>query len=428
MTRRWMVLGGGVLWGAFAGAVACNDDLASGTSTATGTGAATSGTSTGTSGTGTGTTTSGTGTGSSTGTGTGGGGMCVVNRAPTIAAAVDSATAGIVTTPQFVGLSVGVIDQGTNYTQYFGDATIGTPMSSTSILRIGSVSKTFTATLLGELAQSGAVSVGIQPGDPPETKVNDPVCTPPPSRAEITLGQLASHYSGLPDASTPPPNSENSAWLHFCNDSTANDNPGAYLYSNFGYDILGYDVVARMGQPTWEAAVQSTITDPLNMPDTRTLEQLDPTQLSRVAEDYDYTNNMITADTSNPIPLGDYPAGALFSTLPDQMTWLAFNMRDGNTNCAPSDTVCQLSLTLPLLRTPRGPADPNTQIALAWGIRDLTGCGDLYYFKGGAIGSYRAFIAYTLVPEKRGVVVMFNYSLDASVMENLVSKLLKTIP
>jgi CubicO group peptidase (beta-lactamase class C family) len=353
-------------------------------------------------------------------------------RATTIAAAVDTATMSVRADPSFVGLAVGVIDQGTVYTQYYGQAILSptpSPMSSASILRIGSLTKTFTATLLADLAVRGDVAVGIAPGDPPETKVVDPLCSPPPSRAAITLGQLASHYSGLPDSIMPGPPDEASVWMHFCQDPTTYNMPGAaYLYSNYGYDLLGYDCAARLSQPTWEAAVQATITDPLGMPDTRTLPNLDSAQLARVAEDYS------TADGGTIVPMpgnsfapGDNPAGALLSTLPDQMTWLAFNMREGNDVCSPTDKVCLLSRGLGLLRLPRGPGNSNAQIALAWQVQNLE-CGHPYYWKGGAVDSYRAFIAYTIDPAKRGVVVMFNYVIDDRVMENLVANLLKSIP
>jgi CubicO group peptidase (beta-lactamase class C family) len=351
-------------------------------------------------------------------------------RAATIEAAVDSATASILADPKFVGLALGVIDQGTVYTKYFGQAnlTTATPMSSTSILRIGSVTKTYTATLLADLAQQGKVAVGIASGDPPETKVVDPSCTPPSTRAAITLGQLASHYSGLPDNIMPGPMDEASVWTHFCQDSTTDDKPGMYRYSNYGYDLLGYDVTARLGQPSWQAAVQTTITDVLGMADTRTLEELSTAQLGRVAEDYDADpNGALVATTGDPIPPGDYPAGGLLSTLPDQMTWLAFNLRDSNAACAPTDKVCLLSHTLALLRLPRGPGNPGTQIALSWVVQNLEN-GHVFYWKAGAIGSYRAIIAYTVDPAKRGVMAMFNYAVDDSVLESLPATLLKTIP
>jgi CubicO group peptidase (beta-lactamase class C family) len=280
------------------------------------------------------------------------------SRAPTIAAAVDSATTSIRADSKFVGLAVGVLDQGTAYTQYYGQADLSssTPLSGTSILRIGSLTKTYTATLLADLAQRGVVAVGIASGDPPETKVNPP-CTPPASRAAITLGQLGSHTSGLPASTMPNPVDEASAWTHFCGESTMNAMPG-YLYSNFGYDILGYDVAARASQPSWEAAVQATITDPLGMPDTRAIADLDASQLSRVAKDYTTNaSGTIVANADTPFAGGDDPAGALLSTLPDQMKWLAFNMRDGTETCSTTDKVCMLSHALGLLRLPRGASD-----------------------------------------------------------------------
>jgi hypothetical protein len=47
---------------------------------------------------------------------------------------------------------------------------------------------------------------------------------------------------------------------------------------------------------------------------------------------------------------------------------------------------------------------------------------------GAAPSPYRAFIAYTLDPAKRGVVLMFNYDIDDKTMEDLAAYLLRTVP
>src|SRR4029453_12191723 len=93
------------------------------------------------------------------------------SRAKSVQDAVEAATAGARADSRFVGLAVGVIDGDNAASFYYGKANIGkqTPRSAQSIMRIGSNTKPFTATMLANLARLGIVKVGVRQGDPPET-------------------------------------------------------------------------------------------------------------------------------------------------------------------------------------------------------------------------------------------------------------------
>jgi hypothetical protein len=84
------------------------------------------------------------------------------------------------------------------------------------------------------------------------------------------------------------------------------------------------------------------------------------------------------------------------------------------------------------MRVPRGitdeSTDPNARVGLAWVITDLDGCNHSLYAKQGGVGSYRSYIAYTLEPTRRGVVLMFNYAISPPPTSALAAEILQTIP
>ncbi|HNX50629.1 MAG TPA: serine hydrolase domain-containing protein [Thermoanaerobaculaceae bacterium] len=146
-----------------------------------------------------------------------------------------------------------------------------------AVFQIGSVTKVFTATLLAQQVVKGAL------------RLEDTVASRLPftlkesgrGGVEMTLGQLASHTSGL--AHHQPPGLTMHAWLHFHPDEPWRDydrsrfeeylkedlelasTPGtAYFYSNLGMSLVGLVLSLKSGKP-YEAMLQEGIFRPLRM-------------------------------------------------------------------------------------------------------------------------------------------------------------------
>ena len=123
-------------------------------------------------------------------------------------------------------LVFGVVDGDKSEVVTFGQLDNGKAPDGDTVYEIGSVTKTFTATLLARAVLSGRVTLDTAVAQLlPDFKI--------PSRGgkEITLGELATQHSGLPrEASNLLPN-----------DFAMPRNPGAaYEYSNLGFGLLGY--------------------------------------------------------------------------------------------------------------------------------------------------------------------------------------------
>ncbi|HYG00352.1 MAG TPA: serine hydrolase domain-containing protein [Candidatus Saccharimonadales bacterium] len=93
---------------------------------------------------------------------------------------------------------VGLVDA--NGTQFFGygktsNATNATTVNENTLFDLGSITKTFTTTLLADMVSHGEVNLD----DPLENYLPATVKVPAYNGSKITLQDLATHSSGLPD-------------------------------------------------------------------------------------------------------------------------------------------------------------------------------------------------------------------------------------
>jgi serine-type D-Ala-D-Ala carboxypeptidase/endopeptidase len=151
------------------------------------------------------------------------------------------------------------------------------PAGPESIFEIGSITKTFTGTLLALMAHEGLVALD----DPVNRHLPDGVRVPSRGR-EITLEDLASHRSGLPGlprgllrrALWPDRHDPYARWDAARLEaavprSRPRREPGRRpAYSNYGFGLLGY-VLARLAGTSYEDLVRERICRPLGLADTR---------------------------------------------------------------------------------------------------------------------------------------------------------------
>lgn len=122
-----------------------------------------------------------------------------------------------------------------------------------SAFEIGSVTKTFTATVLADMVRRGEVSLD----DPVRTFLPAGVTVPSAGGEEIRLRDLATHTSGLPreatnldpaDVDDPYADYREADLLEYLKTAELSGKPGAaYEYSNLGYGLLGYALARRAG-------------------------------------------------------------------------------------------------------------------------------------------------------------------------------------
>jgi CubicO group peptidase (beta-lactamase class C family) len=126
---------------------------------------------------------------------------------------------------------------------------------------IGSITKTMTATLLASLAGDGVLALDDEIGRWLDAGPN----------ADITLGQLATHTSGLPPLAPNQPTEEANPYRDFTAQRAEEGlravtrTPGAgHVYSNFGYQLLGL-VLERASSHRYQDLLAERLLRPLGM-------------------------------------------------------------------------------------------------------------------------------------------------------------------
>lgn len=296
-----------------------------------------------------------------------------------------------------VGASVGVIYNGHIYQYGYGERSKEDQQlpDSNTIYEIGSITKTFTGTLLASFVLEG------------KCNLNDPVNKYLPKNTpllqkdgvSVTLKMLADHTSGLPripsdlwsgnNSPDDPYKSYDTIRLyHYLDTVKLRTVPGVqFSYSNLGFGLLG-TVLARMSGLSYQSLLMKYICTPLKMRDTRTF--LNNKQKERLANGY--------LGNGKEAPHWHFESlagcGAIRSSVNDLLKYLQAHLHP--------DTTKTLGKAIRLTEKPAY-AENNTQIGLAW--FSLNHSPGTYWHNGGT-GGFRSYCAYN--PSRQVAIVILS--------------------
>ena len=291
-----------------------------------------------------------------------------------------------------VGIAVGLVSpSGTEFFCYGHQSLSGDrPINERTLFEIGSVGKTFTASLLAAWTVQGEVALT----DPVRLYLPETVVLPTRSGREITLEHLATHTSGLPSI---PENLDPADWDNPYADYTVDQmyeflsslttvRIGEYEYSNLGMGLLGHALAYRAGT-SYEQLVIDTLATPLGLADTCIT--LTPEQEARTATGH---------NADGAYPRWDIPtlagAGALLSTAADLARFVGANLGLVDT---PLADALRMTHTI---RVPR-----HMPVGLAWHL--LITADKTIVEHHGATGGNWSYVGF-IPDEQRGVVVLAN--------------------
>jgi CubicO group peptidase (beta-lactamase class C family) len=227
-----------------------------------------------------------------------------------------------------VSIVVGIITP--NGTQIYGYGNISkansTKVNGNTIFDIASITKTFTTTLLADMVKQGLVNLD----DPIEKYIPTTVKVPTYNGHKITLEDLATHTSGLPDFPA--------GWIrnhtyttqqvyNFLSNTQIQSELGTKAnYSDFGMGLLGHILSIRAGVP-YAQLVKDRIFNVLGMDSTgiamnSTAITLSDALKSRLAKGH-IGGREVNLEF---IPEEIQGAGALHSTANDLLKYLAANI------------------------------------------------------------------------------------------------------
>ncbi len=149
------------------------------------------------------------------------------------------------------------------------------PVNGSTLFDIGSITKTFTTLLLADMVKQGIFNLN----DRIEKYLPSNVKVPQFNGHKITLENLASHTSGLPEwpsniwlnniVGNINPNYTETQLYQALSNTTLTREPGSqFQYSSFGLGLLGHLLSVKTSVP-YEQLIKDKILDVLGMNDTK---------------------------------------------------------------------------------------------------------------------------------------------------------------
>ena len=299
-----------------------------------------------------------------------------------------------------VGIVVGVVEpSGRRVVGHgrLGPAEPAVPDGDT-VFEIGSITKAFTAVLLADMVIRGEVDLDA----PVQDFLGPEVRMPTRDGAEITLGHLATHSSGLPrlpdnfkpeDPANPYADYDAGRLHAFLSTHELSRDIGERVeYSNLGVGLLGYALARQMGID-YETLVKERVLEPLGMADTSIA--LTDSMHERLATGH----GPALEPAKNWDMLALAGAGGLRSTVNDMLTFVEANL--GLAEAPPAEAIA-------LTHHPRREfLGPEMEIGLSWLIRKEH--DREFVWHNGGTGGYRSFLGF-VAESRTGVVVLANSS------------------
>ncbi|WP_295123988.1 serine hydrolase [uncultured Chitinophaga sp.] len=323
---------------------------------------------------------------------------------------IDSLARAYITQPGVAGgLSIGITRNGKQFTYNYGEVKKGygqLPDSST-VYEIGSLSKTFTATLfaleiINKKMKKDDLLSRYLPDNIPVHRYND---TP------ITLVTLVNHTSALPrlpqnlfetaDASNPYAHYTTNMMYKFLGTYKLERAPGTkYEYSNIAPGLMS-TILGQQHKMPYAQLLQEAICRPLGMNNTAV--KLTPAMESRFAQGYDAGGKAVNAWDFQEIA----GAGGIRSTVADLLRFLHANM---------DSTGGKLYKAMALCREPTFSKDGMT-VGMGWHIGNIG--RDKFYNHTGATGGFASYTAF--VPARNtGFTILCNRAAQTNIGNDLL--------
>ena len=279
------------------------------------------------------------------------------------------------------------------------------PATSDTLFNIASIRKVFEATLLAEAVNLGELALADRVADyVPELRQGE-------YTSRVTLGQLASHTSGLLLPTDHPPWPDYRYSLsHFLRDlntwtPSGGQEPGKqHIYSHAGYVLLQLALERRFATPIAQL-LEQRIFKPLGLLSTSIpatgvdgRAQLEPAFMARAVQGYSVDGNPIGAPGDQQGFFDFAGTGQIFSSARDLAIFLAAELGELSIEPPLRDAMAMTQHGF-FVMSPR-----HTQ-ALAWEINDYG--GPVIIDKPGGLNNASAYIG-MVTAKKLGIVILVN--------------------
>jgi CubicO group peptidase (beta-lactamase class C family) len=303
------------------------------------------------------------------------------------------------------GFAIGIVkDNRLVYSRGFGVMRVGDPnppVTTETLFHMASITKPFVATAIMQLVEQGKVSL-----DDPVIKHLPYFRLKDPRYKEITIRQMVTHTSGMPDVTNyywDKPEYDDGAlerYVRSLDDKTLRSAPGKeFRYSNMAFEVLG-DLVAKLSGKSFEDYVEANILKPVGMKSSTLLYQkADP---ARLATGYTVREGAVVPVAHYPYNRAHTPSSNLHSNVEDMARWIRVNLNRGDLDG------CRIlkNSTYDVLWKPAAPLPGrNWHVGISWFLAESNG-EEIVMHNGGDDG-FATHLAFA--PRlKAGVFMMAN--------------------
>lgn len=306
---------------------------------------------------------------------------------------------------QVPGVAIGIWHEGKEYAEGFGITSVEHPLPVTAdtLFQTGSISKTFTGTLIMQLVEQGKVKLD----EPVRTYIKDLKLSDTRVTRNVTVRQLLTHMGGwVGDYFNDFGNGEDAL------DKMVKDlaklpqiHPLGKIWS---YNNTGFNIASRMieivtGKP-YEQAVQEMLFDPLELK----MSFFYPSDLfftHRFVVGHQKVKGKIQVARPWAIGRASNGVGGVLSTVRDLLKYARFHMSNGKKNIITGKS-------LKAMRAPQADAGPRGLMGITWFIRKV---GDVtLYAHGGATNGQQAYLFF--IPDKDFACAILTNSDDGGII------------
>jgi CubicO group peptidase (beta-lactamase class C family) len=307
------------------------------------------------------------------------------------------------------GVAVGVRIGGAEITAGYGVTSVEDPLPvhARTLFQIGSVSKTFTATLIMTLVERGRLTLD----DPVSRHLPAFRLATPGAAEQVTVRHLLTHTAGFVGdwfLVHPPGVSDGGDGPGRIADALARvpqlfPPGGGWSYNNAGFGLAGRLIEVVTGRP-YAASLRDLVLGPLGL--SGTFVSADEAITHRTAMPHTTTKRpprVLRGEGWQPgwqLTHADVPMGGLISSVQDLLGWARFHLGARPVSGGPAPLA---PATVAAMRAPLAPAAGFAdEVGVSWMIREVDGRRLVSH--GGLTSGYAT--AFTLVPEARAAVVV----------------------
>ena len=302
------------------------------------------------------------------------------------------------------GLAIGIVEDGRLvYARGFGVMMLGAathPVTPKTLFHMASITKPFVATSVMQLVEKGKIDL-----DTPVKKYLPYFQLKDPRHEAITVRQMLSHTSGMPDVQDygwNKPEYDDGSLERYVRSLTGKSlrwEPGKkFAYSNMAFEVLG-DLVAKVSGTNFEDHVEAEILKPVGMrSSTLLVKKADPALL---AAGHTMSAGKAKAIAHYPYNRAHTPSSNLHSNVEDMTRWMLVNINHGELD---GKRILKSS-TYDLMWKPVATVGNRGSVGISWFLSDFK--GEPCVSHGGGDDGFLTYLIFS--PTKRaGVVMMVN--------------------